>query len=94
VTGWTYISPNISKQRHERQPVAHAECVCPAMLLTISTTLGVRSGATIRMSHPRGSQPCDSSSVHEWLDGVVIKHGLCPWAPLSLQNDGLRIVAS
>jgi hypothetical protein len=86
VTGWTYISPNYLKTAPREG--------FPAMLLTISTTLGVRSGATIRMSHPRGSQPCDSSSVHEWLDGVVIKHGLCPWAPLSLQNDGLRIVAS
>ena len=68
------------------------------MLLTIGTTLGVRSGATVRMSHPRGGQPCDSSSssssVHEWLDSVVLKHGLCPWAPLSVQNDGLRIVTT
>ena len=64
------------------------------MLLTIGTALGVRGGATRRISHPRGSQPCDSSSVHEWLDGVVLKHGLCPWAPRSLQNDGLRIVTS
>lgn len=64
------------------------------MLLTISTTLGVRSGAMQRMPHPCCSQPCDRSSVQDWLDGVVLKHGLCPWAPLSLQNDGLRIVTS
>ncbi len=68
------------------------------MLLTIGTALGVRGGATVRMSHPRGGQPCDSSSssssVHEWLDSVVLKHGLCPWAPLSVQNGGLRIVTS
>ena len=68
------------------------------MLLTIGTALGVRGRATVRMSHPRGGQPCDSSSssssVHEWLDSVVLKHGLCPWAPLSVQNGGLRIVTS
>lgn len=35
-----------------------------------------------------------SSAVHSWLDSVVLKHALCPWAHRSLRKGGLRIVTS
>jgi hypothetical protein len=65
--------------------------------LLLGTRRAARRSSWCRMSGGGGgssSSTAAAAAVQRWLDDVILKHGLCPWAPLALRSGGLRIVTS